>query len=336
MADQSADNRRTLERFLDELARITGLRVCLYDMSVFAADRTQVLASNALRHHRCSLCSLMKTREDALDRCVAHDRMRARRAWDKGKPIIDTCHAGVTDLITPITIAGQTPGVLFLGQTVTIPQAQLETKLKKLAQQFGFTQRQLDQAKRKMSQRTRKDIGSHRALLAMITQFVVQQERIRQLELELTKWRPDRTKSLTPRQAIEQGKIPTPLVDRLIQSSNCEIQSPVHRCLLLIKQCYYKGITLEDAAQTLHISSSHLSRLFSQTTGISFRSCLLETRLNAGLNLVRRFHISITQATELLGYRDPSIYLRSFKRKTGMTPGQFQRKHPHDSAYFES
>jgi AraC-like DNA-binding protein/ligand-binding sensor protein len=336
MADRSTENRKTLERFLDELARITGLRVCLYDMSVFAADRTDVLASNALRHHRCSLCSLMKTKQDALDRCIAHDRLRARRAWDKGKPIIDTCHAGVTDLITPITIAGQAPGVLFLGQTVTIPSPQLETKLKRLAHDFGFTHRQLNEAKQKMSQRTRKDIGSHRSLLKLITQFVAQQEHIRQLELELANWQPDRTTPLTPRQALDQGKIPTPLVDRLIQSLDIDRQTPVHDCLLLIKERYCAGITLQDAAHALHISSSHLSRLFSQTTGISFRSCLLETRLNAGLNLVRRFHISITQATELLGYDDPSIYLRSFKRKTGMTPGQFLREYPQDSEHFES
>ena len=81
----------------------------------------------------------------------------------------------------------------------------------------------------------------------------------------------------------------------------------------------------EQVAQTLNMSLSTLRRrLLAENT--SFQKIKDECRKNSAIQHMRSPQLSINDVAELMGFDEPSAFFRSFKRWTGMTPGEFRQQ----------
>jgi AraC-like DNA-binding protein len=79
-------------------------------------------------------------------------------------------------------------------------------------------------------------------------------------------------------------------------------------------------------AHALHISERTLRRRLQQEN-TSYRALLDEVRHALALTLVGRVDLSLEQAAQQLGFAEPSTFYKAFKRWTGTTPAQYQRRH---------
>lgn len=80
----------------------------------------------------------------------------------------------------------------------------------------------------------------------------------------------------------------------------------------------------ESIASTLNLSVSTLRRrLLEEET--SYQTIKDECRKRAAFHYMSSPQLSINDVAELMGFDDPSAFFRSFKRWTGMTPGEFRR-----------
>ena len=61
--------------------------------------------------------------------------------------------------------------------------------------------------------------------------------------------------------------------------------------------------------------------------GVSFVSYLSDFRLNIASRLLSTSEESILNIAENCGYFNLSYFNRSFKRKYGMTPGEYRKSH---------
>lgn len=85
----------------------------------------------------------------------------------------------------------------------------------------------------------------------------------------------------------------------------------------------------EDVAKSLNMSLSTLRRrLLAEDT--TFQEIKDECRKQSAIKYMASPQLSINDVAELMGFDVPSAFFRSFKRWTGMTPGEYRQQGLHD------
>ncbi len=84
--------------------------------------------------------------------------------------------------------------------------------------------------------------------------------------------------------------------------------------------------TIDNVAFELALSTRTLQRKL-QEENTSFITVLNETKETLAKSLLLKEELAITQVSYLLGYADPSSFMRAFNQWTGMTVNEFRKKY---------
>ena len=82
---------------------------------------------------------------------------------------------------------------------------------------------------------------------------------------------------------------------------------------------------LQDVAEEVHMSQSHLSTIFAQETGLTFTQYLTALRISKARELLEATEMRSVQIAEEVGYNDSHYFSYLFKKTTGMTPGEYRK-----------
>lgn len=85
-------------------------------------------------------------------------------------------------------------------------------------------------------------------------------------------------------------------------------------------------LSLENIADHLHISSSHLSRTFKKTCKESLTEFINRTRIEKAKDYLTHSDILSYEIAELVGYNDPAYFSSIFKKYTGLSPTDFRQQ----------
>ncbi|MFC4597499.1 response regulator [Cohnella hongkongensis] len=85
-------------------------------------------------------------------------------------------------------------------------------------------------------------------------------------------------------------------------------------------------LSLQDAAEHVKVSPSHLSKVFSQETGQTFIEFLTQTRIRKAMELLRTTNDKSYEIAYRVGYNDAHYFSNLFKKMTGMTTREFRRQ----------
>ena len=91
----------------------------------------------------------------------------------------------------------------------------------------------------------------------------------------------------------------------------------------LIKENFSTDITLSSAANELSVSPQYLSSVFKRNVGVGFSEYLSDIRLRYATTLLTENQKNITQICDLCGYKNISHFIRSFKKKYGVSPSHY-------------
>ncbi len=81
-----------------------------------------------------------------------------------------------------------------------------------------------------------------------------------------------------------------------------------------------------EVASELHISYSHLSRLFGQQLAMSISEYICRARLNMAERLLASDpELSVTECASRVGFNNVSYFISKFRRYKGCSPGEFRR-----------
>lgn len=87
------------------------------------------------------------------------------------------------------------------------------------------------------------------------------------------------------------------------------------------------NISASFIADKYHISTSHLSRLFSRSTGTSFPDYLSDLRLNAAQKMLQTCpDMSVVNIAHSVGYLNASYFTAQYKKKFSITPTQYRKQ----------
>ncbi len=101
-------------------------------------------------------------------------------------------------------------------------------------------------------------------------------------------------------------------------------QRLLDRALRLIRDRYAERLTLEDLADPLALTQYQLIRLVARGTGMTPHAYLVQTRLDAARDLLRRGR-PIADIALMAGFYDQPALTKHFKRALGITPLQYAR-----------
>lgn len=100
---------------------------------------------------------------------------------------------------------------------------------------------------------------------------------------------------------------------------------PIMDAIVFIEDNYAKNPTLEEAAQMAGFSPAYFSRLFSAQIGKSYTEYLDNVKIRHVLILLTQTKKTIMEIAEETGYCHGNYLNSQFKKKMGMTPGQYRK-----------
>jgi two-component system, response regulator YesN len=100
----------------------------------------------------------------------------------------------------------------------------------------------------------------------------------------------------------------------------------VKEAVEIIEQEYNQPLMLSDVADRLAISTTYLSRLFSQNLHISFKTFLTSKRMEVAKELLSQSGKRINEIADAVGYQDAHYFSDVFKKEVGITPRQYRMR----------
>lgn len=94
-----------------------------------------------------------------------------------------------------------------------------------------------------------------------------------------------------------------------------------------LNQHLAESFSVDDIANTLGISSSHMSRCFKKATGISIVDHLNRLRCYTAKNYLMHSDKKIGEIAALCGYQNNSYFARTYKKFVGHAPNETPRLH---------
>lgn len=102
----------------------------------------------------------------------------------------------------------------------------------------------------------------------------------------------------------------------------------IQHAIAIMQEDFAHLYGIEDLAQRLEVSPSHLIRKFSATVGISPGQYLTQVRIHFAKRLLRSGTISLEMVAACTGFSNASYFGKVFRRITGMSPSAYIRTAP--------
>lgn len=115
----------------------------------------------------------------------------------------------------------------------------------------------------------------------------------------------------------------------LIRARQSGREDVVDKAVVYLNENYADtNISAQYIADMFHITPSYFSRLFNERTGCAFPDYLATLRTEKAKEmLLEEENRSIQEICEAVGYVNSSYFTATFKKKYGITPGQFRKNH---------
>lgn len=118
--------------------------------------------------------------------------------------------------------------------------------------------------------------------------------------------------------------------DSAVQAALNKDEAVIQQCLHFLSQQYASPITLNQLAQEVHLSASHLSRIFKSQLGITFVDALTKIRIEQAKGLLENKELSIQFISDRIGFSSPDYFSSTFRKLEGISPSQFRLQREHD------
>lgn len=97
-----------------------------------------------------------------------------------------------------------------------------------------------------------------------------------------------------------------------------------------IEEHYADEVSLEQIAETLHLSKYYVSRIFHEETGGNISDYLTARRIKQACRLLQSTVQPVEHIGASVGYPNVSYFIQMFKRVVGTTPLKYRQRHKAD------
>ena len=101
---------------------------------------------------------------------------------------------------------------------------------------------------------------------------------------------------------------------------------PIRKVCEFVETSYAEDISLQHAADFVHLNKTYLSELFKKEMSVSFNEYLTKVRIREAQELILAGETRMGMLAEKVGYPDGSYFTKVFKKTTGMTPMEYKQQ----------
>lgn len=108
-------------------------------------------------------------------------------------------------------------------------------------------------------------------------------------------------------------------------SANSNIQREAERAIHHFREHYSEPISIQEYAQSRHISTCWFIRSFKQVVGMTPMQYILSVRMANAQSLLEFTEYNVNEIASIVGYDNPLYFSRLFKKQTGMSPMEYRK-----------
>lgn len=271
-----------------------------------------------------------------IEPCMKSDLDALGRSCRSGEYCLYTCHAGLLNVVVPLSFKGEILGAMFTGQMV--PEPHSKQAFSHMVEKLPLTSEQREElyAKYVHVNHIEKDklllaikliVFMSNYIISTENEFYLQseifkkEERILQFENERMRMR-NNLQNLSimvlKDQVSHQGD-----ETRTSYRKNRKV-SIVHRAEEMIQQHYAQALTLEEVAEAVYLSPNYFSSIFKEVTQTTFSNYINEIRIEKAKKLLIETDMPIKEIVPLVGFEEYNYFNRVFKQIAGLPPGSFR------------
>lgn len=101
--------------------------------------------------------------------------------------------------------------------------------------------------------------------------------------------------------------------------------SYIHKAIQYINMNYSFNISISTISRQIGLDRSYLCHLFKQRLGVSPSTFLIQYRVNKACELMTDSRLTIGDISRSVGYEDPLVFSKAFKRLTGLSPNNYRK-----------
>lgn len=111
------------------------------------------------------------------------------------------------------------------------------------------------------------------------------------------------------------------------ENPNVPANYTIKNALDYMNSHYNENITLEDVSNHVFMSSVYFSAYFKSKTNQRFIDCLVDIKLKKAAELLTNSTLSTATVCDMIGYKNFGHFHDTFKKRYGMTPSEYKKKH---------
>jgi AraC-like DNA-binding protein len=104
-----------------------------------------------------------------------------------------------------------------------------------------------------------------------------------------------------------------------------DAQQQLQPALAFVADHYRESITLDQIAETMHVSSSRARHVFKEATSVGFKEYVTKLRLAEAKRLLLNSKVNICEVASAVGYTNIHQFYKVFHRYTRMSPADYRR-----------
>ena len=102
-------------------------------------------------------------------------------------------------------------------------------------------------------------------------------------------------------------------------------QNHIKKALEFIAMNYSQKIEISDISSYIGLDRSYLYSLFVKHLNISPKDYLVRFRMQKATDLIRNNNLTIGEVSRSVGYDDPLLFSKMFKKIYGQSPSQYRK-----------
>jgi len=120
-------------------------------------------------------------------------------------------------------------------------------------------------------------------------------------------------------------------IERILYLLSCEAEekitetSPLEKVITYIHENFTRTVKIEELAEIVNVSPSHLAHTFKKQTGYAPVEYVLKMRMERAMMLLTHSSKTVAEISYEVGYESIPAFIKIFKRKTGYPPSTYRK-----------
>ncbi|MCR5273074.1 MAG: AraC family transcriptional regulator [Lachnospiraceae bacterium] len=108
---------------------------------------------------------------------------------------------------------------------------------------------------------------------------------------------------------------------------------PILLCMDFVYNHLHEKISLNELADFVALSPNYLATLFKKETGETIQNYIADKKIDSAKRMLNYSDYSLTEIGNYLAFSSTSHFIKVFKEKTGMTPGDYKKTSARQSLF---